>query len=397
MSVLTTKPQFLYPHSRQFPFDEVAEKIVRAIEKRNWSVPGITLEFNTYGSGEAKYQLVREIIGNDFKMHFWRMQGRLDGCWNDVAALSTINIPRQELTVYEDESGPRFLLYVGEDWEADKDWFMNSIKVNAKLRGEPRRYLRYSGNRRSRRSEFLATDCDLGREYSPIGDEPTQFNLEQKFGEFASWLEENVLNYILSFPEADIIQSPLPLEEPIPYEGFWETIYSISPDRNIERIKQGKKDPSELPPEDRHAGFGWRPRLVPLDVHRNDRFPEIAYEGFIWCDPRQRDEVTQDTKLLPKVEYSMAGFERGWVVTIRPKYANQIYVVDYSAYVETRRRLAEAIAPRDRFTDEEVGDAYAALGATIVSITEYEGDYQEPIVLIGRELEFEEIESILMR
>ena len=52
MSVLTTTPQFLYPYSRQFPFDEVAEKIVRAIEKRNWKVPGITVEFDIYGSGE---------------------------------------------------------------------------------------------------------------------------------------------------------------------------------------------------------------------------------------------------------------------------------------------------------------------------------------------------------
>ena len=397
MSVLTTKPQFLYPHSRQFPFDEVAEKIVRAIEKRNWSVPGITLEFDIYGSGEAKYQLVREIIGNDFKLRFCRIQGKLSG-YNDTAALRTINIPKQELTVYEDESGPRFLLYVGEDWEADKDWFMNSIKVNAKLRGEPRRYLRYSGNRRSRRSEFLATDCDLGREYSPIGDEPTQFNLEQKFGEFASWLEENVLNYILSFPEADIIHPLTSPEELVLYKGPWKVVYSLCPDRDIWRIKQGKRNPSILSPEERHAGFGHYRRLVPLHAVCDDKLPETVYQGFIWCDPEQRDKVTQETRLLSRVESSMAGiFGTDWIVTIRPKYANQVYVVDHSVYTETRRRLAEAIAPRDLFTYEEVDSIYAALGTTIVPITEYQGNYKEPMVLIGRELEFEEIESILRR
>lgn len=64
MSVLTRTPQFLYPLSRQFPFDEGAEEIVKAIEKRNWKVPGITIEFGTYGSGEEKYQMVSKITSN---------------------------------------------------------------------------------------------------------------------------------------------------------------------------------------------------------------------------------------------------------------------------------------------------------------------------------------------
>ena len=55
MSVLTVKPKFLYPHSRQFPFDEVAEKIVRELKKRNFDIPGIEVELDSYGSGEEKY------------------------------------------------------------------------------------------------------------------------------------------------------------------------------------------------------------------------------------------------------------------------------------------------------------------------------------------------------
>jgi len=31
-----TEMQFLYPISRQFPFDDTCEKIVRELEKRNW-------------------------------------------------------------------------------------------------------------------------------------------------------------------------------------------------------------------------------------------------------------------------------------------------------------------------------------------------------------------------
>lgn len=145
MSVLTTKPKFLYPYARQFPFDEVAENIVRAIEKRNWKVPGIAIEFDTYGSGEAKYQLVRSIDGDDFQLYFCRVQEYFNNGWNDTAALHSVYIPNQGIYVYEDGSGPTYYLYVGKNWGADKKWFMNSAKVNSKLNKEPRRYLRSKG------------------------------------------------------------------------------------------------------------------------------------------------------------------------------------------------------------------------------------------------------------
>ena len=398
MSVLTTKPQFLYPCSRQFPFDEVTEKIVRAIEKRNWKVSGITIEFDTYGSGEAKYQMVRSIIGDNFKLYFGRFQGHINDRWNDIAALHSVCIPKQILEVFKDESGPNYYLYVGEDWDSDKEWFMNSIKVHSKLYKEPRRYLRYQGNSYKKRPKELIADNDLGREYSPIGNEPVRINLEQKFKEFTAWLEDFVLKYILSFPEENTIQSPIPLEELIPYEGPWHTIYSVCNWRDVARIKKGKKNPSELPLEERHAYIGSGRRLVPLDVHCNARFPKIAYEGFIWCDVNQKDEVNQNTKLVYEVMSAMGSiFDKNHIVAINLKYANHVYVADNSKFEETRQQLFKAIAPRERLTDEELGNAFASRGATIVPITEYKGGYKEPIVLINRELEFEEIVQIFLK
>lgn len=397
MSVLTTTPQFLYPYSRQFPFDEVAEKIVRAIEKRNWKVPGITVEFDIYGSGEAKYQMVRCITGDNFKLYFCRVQGRINDRWNDTAALHSVCIPKQILEVYEDESGPSYYLYVGENWESDKEWFMNSIKVNSKLNKEPRRYLRYGGTTYRQRTKELVADNDLDREYSPRGNEPVRINLEQKFNEFTAWLEEFVLGYILSFQEENIIQPPTPMEELIPYKGPWDTVYSICDWRDAERIIKGKENPSKLPLEERHAYIGNGHRLVPLNVRRKDRFPEIAYEGFIWCDVNQKQNVNQNSKLVYEVMSAMGSiFGGNHIVAINLKYANHVYVADNSKYEETRQQLFEAIAPRDRLTDEELGNAFASRGATIVPITEYKGNYKEPIVLINRELEFEEIEQIIL-
>lgn len=396
MSVLTTTPKFLYPHSRQFPFDEIAEKIVKAIEKRNWKVPGITIEFDIYGSGAAKYQMVRCITGDNFKLYFCRIQGHLNGRWNDTAALHTVYIPKQILEVHDDESGPTYYLYVGKNWETDKEWFMNSIKVHSKLKKEPRRYLRYRGNTYRQRAKELVADNDLDREYSPKGNEPVRLNLEQKFNEFTAWLKEFVLDYILSFPEADTIQPPTPVEELIPYKGPWTTVFSICGWRDAERIEKGKKNQNELPLEERHAYIGDGHRLVPLDVHCKDRLPEIAYEGFIWCDVNQKQNVTQNSKFVYEVMSAMApSLDTKYIVAIKLKYANQVYVADNSKYEETRQQLFKAIAPRDRLTDEELGKAFAARGATIVPITEYKGDYKEPILLINRELDFEEIDWLV--
>jgi len=397
MSVLTVKPEFLYPHSRQFPFDEVAEKIVRAIEKRNWKVPGITIKFNTYGSGEAKYQMIRSITGDNFKLYFCRVQGRFNnGQWNDTAALHSVCFPKEIIEVFDDESGPSYYLYVGNNWEADKKWFMNSIKVHSKLNKEPRRYLHYRGNTYKQRAQELVANNDLNREYSPEGNEPVRINLEQKFNEITAWLEEFVLGYIISFPEADILQTPTPLPELIPYKGPWSTVFSVCDWHEAERIKKGKENPSELPPEKRHAYIGNGHRLVPLDVQCNGRFPEIANEGFVWCDVNQEEKVTQDSKFAYEVLSAMKSFfGETYIVAIKLKYANEVYVADNSKYEETRQELFKAISPRDRLTYEELGNAFASRGATIIPITEYKGDYKEPIVLINRELDFDEIDWVV--
>ena len=395
MSVLSVKPEFLYPHSRQFPFDEVAEKIVRELEKRNWTVPGITVRFDTYGSGESKFKLVREINGENFKLYFSRGQGRLnDTNWNDTAALHSVHIPKQIIEVFEDESGPTYYLYVGKNWEEEKDWFMNSIKVNSKLRGEPRKYLKYIGNTYMSRATELVSYNDLGREYSPMGDEPRKINLEEKFKEFISWLKEFVLDYILTFPVEEVVVEKN--KELIPYEGPWPTVFSLCDTSEARRIMKGKEDPNKLPLQDRHAFFGRGRRLVPLDVRNNGRFPQIAREGFIWCDTNPNITPNSDVDEISNgVAMEMCAlFWDNYIISVKLKYANDVYVADNAKYIEKRHQLFDAIAPRDRLTDEELGDALAARGATIVPITEYKGDYKEPIVLINRELDFDEIDWI---
>ena len=397
MSVIKTVPQFLYPCTRRYSFDEVARNIIIELEKRNFKVPGITVEFDIYGSGEAKYKKVKSVCGDNFRLEYNRIQGKNDTIWNDTAAISDIYIPQQILEVYGEKSEALFILYVGKNWEKDKEWFMNSIKVHSKYNGEPKRYLKYRGGYRLG-SRYLIPDDDCNREYLPEKGEPLRIEITSKYLEIAAWIKSNVLEYILNFPEALSIDPEKPIEV-IPYSGTWKTVYSIcSRPKDIDRIRQGKENPNQLVPEKRHAWFGSGVRLVTWDVRCNERFPNVAYDGFIWCDVNKIDDINSKTMLSSEVEWAMKSLsDTDYIVTINLKYANDVYVVDNSRYTETRERLFDEVAPRDWLTDEEYADVLAARGATIIPITEYTGNYKDPILLIRRELEFDEIGEMITR
>lgn len=228
----SSRVEFLYPVSRQYPFDEVCSKIVHELEMRAWRVPGLTVEFRGYG----RYRLVSSITGPSFRLGFCRVQRAIPGGqWNDTAGVSEIIIPKMQLNVYEDESGPTLYLYVGSDWERDRARFMNSVKVNSKLLGEPRMYLQYhgechcggdEGNRTygahdllgtltgrgrgagslqhmrhthtGRRSPLLAHTNDLGREYDPRRGEPRLFETAKVMEQFRRYLEDVVLKGLTS-------------------------------------------------------------------------------------------------------------------------------------------------------------------------------------------------------
>ena len=388
MSVLTTKPKFLYPKSRMFPFDEVTERIVRELEKRNWSVPGITVDFHTYGTGEAKYRRVEYVYGENFKLYFCRPQGTLPSKLNDTAAIHELWIPNEELTVYDDGSGPTYFLYVGDDWNLDKSWFMDSIKIHSKLRKKPRKYIRYKRNLTT--VNELIYDDDLDREYEPEGDEPRRISIPETYNRFKTYLEENVLQYIESFPEEEAVEEPA--VELIPYEGPWKEIFSLCDYDEKRRITQGMIDLQKLTPENRHAYFGSGRRLVGLSVQNTCNFPEKAYDGFIWADTNP--EAMDYGCLNKQVKNAMGSIRDDFLVSISLKYANDVYVVDNALFDETRMRLFEQIAPRDTLTDEELYLVYAERAKTLIPITEYKGGYKEPLVLICRELDFDEINWI---
>jgi hypothetical protein len=425
--------EFLYPTSRQYPFDAVCGEIVRELEARNFDAPGMRVEFHTYGSGEQHMRNVSVVEGVDFRLRFCRKQRTLPGGhWNDVAAVNDIAIPRKMISVYADESGPTFNVYVGNDWEADRAKFMRGHGVNSKLNDAPRTYLRYSGRCRcgersygsghshpGRRPPLLVHNNDLGREYDlNRGDREAYDTAEVMLG-FYAYLRDVVL--------AEIMRQPIPAEqidpctsaEPIDWPESFGAIYCFAEHRDVTRVQQGQADANELPLAERYGMRGSGYRLLTLDIRNDGTVPEVAREGFLWCgvgDPQplivvdaMTDEVLSNGRRVPsktaEPKLTIPGHHRWtdrerFVLRIRPKTANEIYIADHAAYEARRKELHALAASRaevmhpTRFTDAEVADFCCARARTIVPIHEYAGGFKQPIVLVRRELGFDEIEVV---
>lgn len=398
--------EFLYPIVRQFPFDEVCEQIVRELEKRNWKVPGIDVEFRDYGSGAQKFRAVSQIKNRDFKLWFSRIQRTMPGGrWNDIAAVSQIVIPKKELNVYGDESGPTFYLYVGDDYERDCEKFMNGSKVLSRLYNEPRMYLEYKGAwsnpacyiHPGKRPPLLVHTNDLGREYDPEGDEPEVFHTDEVMAEFRQYLKKVVLKMIVSRPvpaeKIDMLAPPEPI--PFPQAVVLGELFCFGEYRDAQRIRLGKADPllPDLHPADCYGMLGNGRRLMPLDVPNDGTVPKIAYEGFLWCG------IASTLAEVPVDSLDIHGHNRWsdrdqFVIRVRPNRANDIYIADHAPYERRREVLVgvSVLGGRKMLTDAEVADFTRARARTIVPISEYKGGYEQPVVLINRELSFDEVE-----
>jgi len=398
----SNKIEFLYPVSKQFPFDLVCREIVLELEKRNWSVPGITVDFHEYGTGERKFRNVSHIKSDEFRLSFCRVQQRIsDTHWNDIAAINEIMMPKKELHVYDDESGPSFYLYVGDDWERDRGSFMNDPKVNPKLNGKPRIYLRYTGSEdpdhgfryERRRCTYLVHDSDLGREYDPIGEEPKYFFTDEIMGEFKQYLEETVLRRIIESPVPDEKTDIFAPDPPLPLPKSINQIFCFGDYYDADRIMKGRNKPALLDPSDRYGMPGSGYRLVPYDIRNDGTVPEIAYEGFLWCGIQAVSADTPIDSLEVPGHFRWSDNEQ-FVFRVMPKKANGIYIADHAAYDKRRKEIMDTMGDRNRYTNEEVGDFTRARGRTIIPISEYKGDYENPVVLVNRELTLDEVELV---
>jgi len=381
--------QFIPPERMRYPFDEVCADIVEALTDRNFQVPGIKVELKSNGSGEYWPWGVDKIEGDDFKLTF-------------LGDVREIVIPGKQLRVYTDDSGPTFYLYVGDDWQRDRDGFMNGAKVNSKRYEEPRTYLRYNGEYRcedvqssasdSRWKPFLVHTNDNGREYDPVGDEPKYFRTADVMEEIRNYLQDVVLPAIESHPIAERKVDLFPGTPAIPFPSFIGPLYCLGNQDEVERTVMGQEDVDQLPLWKRYGPRGSLPRLLPLGNGDGKPVPEIAYDGFLWCGIGQVSDETNIDSVKISGHYPHS--DEKYLFRVRPRSANDIYIADHGAYMRRRQEIIDSAPAADYFTDAEIANFKCARARTIVPIHEYRGDFEQPVVLIRRELSFDEVEVV---
>jgi hypothetical protein len=135
-------------------------------------------------------------------------------------------------------------------------------------------------------------------------------------------------------------------------------------------------------------------RLVSLGT-RSGEVPEIAYEGFLWCGFGEGSFANAGHLKVP----GHTRWEReSEVIQLKLASANHVYVVDHAVYDKRRKEIADATTDgRDYFSNSEIADFVCARARTIVPIHLYKGDYEQPVVLIARELSFDEVDVVTDR
>lgn len=91
--------------------------------------------------------------------------------------------------------------------------------------------------------------------------------------------------------------------------------------------------------------------------------------------------------------YRWSDSER-FVIRVTPKCANGIFVADISVRDEYKKIIFEENPKQERLSEAEYHECLRATGRTIVPIAEYAGDFKKPVVLINRELSFDEVEVV---
>ncbi len=223
-----TNSRFLSPVGHVTPeyevLDSVTNEIFSALQNRNWNVPGITVTFSCYGDPRERYRMVHSIEGNDFLLTFCRVIESLSNHYDNCAGCYKIVIPKHELEYHEDLSG-HLNYYTGKDWRADRERFKHDTKVNSKLRGKEKWYVRYMLTKwhpntkettytaPGRLPKFFVAYNNMGRDYNPEGHEPRFFLVEEVHKRIARWLTEHVLEKINATPMSDIYIDPFLSQE----------------------------------------------------------------------------------------------------------------------------------------------------------------------------------------
>jgi hypothetical protein len=394
-------PEFHWPKTDESeayssPMERAGGLLVRELARVGWDAPGIKVEIDTYGRGEDLIRCVRGISGvtaeGPFQLKFNGPQGR-KGAFNVCTGLSSATIPPGvEITFYGDRSGPTAHLYFGKNWGADGEKWISDSKVNSKLNGEPKTYLRYSG---WSGSGWMRHDDDIGREYSPTSGEPARLDSTEVAGQVVKFIDGLIVElaklptapgFEAVTPQGDANLRRLARVERIPAPDDFPLLYAWIDSNDAYRLRNLERGDAESGQIYGVSGSG--SRLCSLGAGVPD-LPPRATDGFTYAS-------VDPTVVASHVIHSVRDDSSPAIVKL--KWLNDVFVVDNAAYERAREEVFAKIKAEaregGRMTNAELDWCAAATAKTLVPVTEYKGGFEQPIYLIGRQTAVDEVRMV---
>jgi hypothetical protein len=325
-------------------------------------------------TGRGVFSYISAITGPGFTIRNSRHSGRTYASrFNDLSRVHKISIDSLGFRVrlYSDDSGVSVETFKGLTYSS------NPAEIAHPLSPHRKGTLCLT---RASLGSLQNSLYNLGNQQAPLLPESLAlelgYPLTMKWSDIqkvvVDWLETNILSLIKTSPLPSCQHSVLPKGVPLParYSEFHTWVSKSC----AAEIAEKKSETSCVPVHERFA-IEPRFRLVPVGI-RGD-YPPTANNGFTWChlgSPSKDKTITGFH--IPG--HAVKGYPDCCLVKVRPKDGEQMFVVDYALL----QRSVDNTPP------------IITLAQSLVPITEYRGNYELPVVLIGRDLGPDEVEVL---
>ena len=224
---------------------------------------------------------------------------------------------------------------------------------------------------------------DNGQEYDLVfGDRPT-YGMDNVFFEFDQWLVRNVLNHILEY---EVVAKPEKTLEQLKAQQNLTKMYTVVSWRDALKINSIKKRTNVHKSEK----FGLIPshRLIYLDYCEDTALPKIS-EGSVWFHLGDLKEVSNVEEILA---YDFRFTYPDYLVQITLNNHDNVYIADLTDGKKYRNFILQNNPFEEGLTVEQYEEFLDILQKTIMPVGNYCGDYEQPIILVDRGLDPDEIE-----
>ena len=357
---------FLYPSSiPQYPFDAVVSAIIREFQARDWQVPGHSVAYDFIKSGPAEYQVVRAITGPQFCLKFYRHQGAL-GDVSNTAGVTELAIPTMWLQVGHDES---MCLRV---YETNDGWRHSDAPYKEYTHSTPT-LVNFAPQQPSRPPLLVRMPTANGGNHSAH-----TLVAAEVLSQFTTWFTNNVLALLRCQPK--------PSSETLPFPVDLGPLYCFGSEKEARRVHAGQPD---LLVPDMCEHYGLVPNYRLATGARDGSLLASMCQVYRWC---AFGGAQPGVRPRPVPGMHKSHSDDAYVFCITPKNATGVYVANQAAYTQLQNQLFAQLEPYQGLTDSQVDNVDAARAATMVPITDYQpGLFEDPVVLIVRPLEFDEV------